>query len=145
MNKAQSPKDYVVKVVSSYDKETNMETISVYVGSENDLVLGHQQIRPLFMRNREGCMTFVDKFLDTFNIFNSSPKRIDQFENIVNDGGGFIYFINNVRLKRLNFLGKFYFFLLKKIFLHGKASPVEEIKGILRYYEKKSFTSKPQV
>lgn len=135
MNEAQSPQDYVVKVVTSYNKENNMETISVYLGSEDHLELGHQQIRPLFMYNRESAKTFVDRFLDNFNMCNTLPKRIDHAENLVKDGGYFLYFINETGLRRLNFKGKFFFFLLKHIFLHGKASPIEEIKGILSKYK----------
>lgn len=143
MEKQHNPNDWVVKVVCSSDNETKMETISVYGGSEDDLMLIHQQIKPHFMLNRESAKTFVDRFLDNFNMATPLPKRIDQFEHIVENGSSFVYFINDVSLRRLDILGKFFFFLLKKIFLTGKASPIEEIKCILRYYEKKGTSGKP--
>lgn len=135
MEKQHKPNDWVVKVVCSSDNETKMETISVYGGSEDDLMLIHQQIKPHFMLNRESAKTFVDRFLDNFNMCNTLPKRINHAENLVKDGGYFLYFINETGLRRLNFKGKFFFFLLKHIFLHGKASPIEEIKGILSKYK----------
>ena len=83
MEKQHNPNDWVVKVVCSSDNETKMETISVYGGSEDDLMLIHQQIKPHFMLNRESAKTFVDRFLDNFNMCNTLPKRINHAENLV--------------------------------------------------------------
>lgn len=95
----------------------------------------YRQVKPFYMIPKENAKTFLDRFLDNFNMSNSGTlKRLDNTHDIIGDSGDLFYFISERRLQTLNFKQKFFYFLLKKIFFHGKATSIEQIKGRLMNY-----------
>ena len=80
-----------------------------------------------------GCRvkTFVDDFLERFNAVPSAEKTPHDTGDVVGDGGDCFYLISNRRLQSFNLKQMFLHFLLKHLFLHGKAATVENIKCLL--------------
>ena len=129
IKKTEYPMDNVFTIT-----ETSTKNYVEHVVKINDTVQ-YRQVKPLYMIPKENAKTFLDKFLDNFNMSNAqSSKRLDDTHNIIGDSGDLFYFISERRLQTLNFKQKFFYFLLKKIFFHGKATSIEQIKGRLMNY-----------
>lgn len=103
---------------------------------ENGALL-FQQKKPIYMIPKTDSKTFLDKFLECFNAPNCQLKGGDDSLDVIDDGSDLFYFISQRRLQSLNFKQKFFHFLLKKIFLHGESSTIEQIKSRLVYSQKK--------
>ena len=103
---------------------------------ENGTLL-FQQRKPVYMVCKADSETFLDKFLKCLNVSSCQLKRGNDAFNIIDDGSNLFYFISQRRLQSLNFKQKFFHFLLKKIFLHGKSSAIEQIKGRLMNNQEK--------
>lgn len=97
---------------------------------ENGMLL-FQQKKPVNMLAKPEAKTFLDKFLECFNVPGSQSKGLDNSHDVVGDSGDLFYLISQRRLQSLNFKQKLFHFFLKKIFLHGKSSTIEQIKSRL--------------
>ena len=82
----------------------------------------------------QGTQTFLDEFIGRLSSrYDSQQKSIYNPGYIIADCGDLFYLISKSRLKTLNFKQKFFHFLLKHIFLNGKATTIENIKALCVY------------
>jgi hypothetical protein len=91
------------------------EHITVYLNGEEI----YSQFREMIY-NTTGTETFVNEFLKRFYSRSGSDKTSRDTCDVVSDGGDLFYFISKRRLKSLDFKKKFFYFLLKHLFLSGK-------------------------
>ncbi|MBQ7820294.1 MAG: hypothetical protein IJ341_11430 [Bacteroidales bacterium] len=79
----------------------------------------------------KGTQTFLDEFISRLSSGYDSPQdTIYNPSYIIPDSGDLFYLISKSRLKTLNLKQKFFHFLLKHIFLNGKAATIENIKAL---------------
>lgn len=91
----------------------------------------YEQYKGIDLVNGGRVKTFVDEFLERFNAVPATDKTPNHAGYVVGDGGDCFYLISNRRLQSLNLKQKFLHFLLKHLFLHGKAATVENVKCLL--------------
>ena len=80
-----------------------------------------------------GAKTFLDEFLDRLSSCCDKPdesKRLNDVGDVGDNGADFFYLISKARLQSLNLKQKFFHFLLKKVFFHGKAPSTENIRSL---------------
>lgn len=111
----------IITITEEYE-----EPYVTYTIVENGTLL-YSQKKPLYMMAKSSTYTFLDVFLRNLNM----SEGLDETHNVVGDRSELFYFISQSRLQSLNFKQKFFYFLLKKIFFHGKSTSIEEITSFL--------------
>lgn len=111
----------IITITEEYE-----EPYVTYTIVENGTLL-YSQKKPLYMMAKRSTYTFLDVFLRNLNM----SEGLDETPNVVGDRSELFYFISQSRLQSLNFKQKFFYFLLKKIFFHGKSASIEEITSFL--------------
>ncbi|MDR2825026.1 MAG: hypothetical protein LBB41_07510 [Prevotellaceae bacterium] len=81
-------------------------------------------------RRDSGARSFVDDFISRFTTGYKADKCPCNSSEIIGDSGDLLCLISQSRLQTFDLKQKFFYFLLKKLFLCDKTSAVENIKRL---------------
>ncbi len=127
MIKTETEDKLIIKQVFKSATDTNPGYKKTSVETDQGEIL-YQQYATLDCR---GAVSFIDDFVQRFSIGYKTPlERLQQGRYAAGNGKQFYYFISERGLKSLNLKQKLFYFLLKKLFLHGEATPIEQIESL---------------